>query len=44
MKKVNQEANVIVTFSEGWKERFTKAAYELWAECKEDDTQKVKTA
>lgn len=37
MAKQKRKINVIVTFSEGWQERFTKAAYELWLKCKMDE-------
>lgn len=37
MAKQKRKINVIVTFSEGWQERFTKAAYELWLKCKQDE-------
>ena len=34
MRKSKEKPNVIVTFTEGWQERFTKAAYELWLDCR----------
>jgi hypothetical protein len=43
MKKIKEQIEVIATFTEGWQERFTKAAYELWKECKENEN-KLKSA
>ena len=43
MPRQSQKINVVVTFSEGWQERFTKAAYELWLSCKSEEiTNKTK--
>jgi len=35
--KQKRKINVVVKFSEGWQERFTKAAFELWLKCKMDE-------
>jgi len=43
MKKQEEKIEVVATFTEGWQERFTKAAYELWKECNKNKD-KLKTA
>jgi hypothetical protein len=40
MEKKKSEIEVQVVFTEGWEERFTKAAYEYWIERKKDERKK----
>lgn len=38
--KDKRKIEVVVTFSKGWQERFTKAAYELYQEIEEEKRNK----
>jgi hypothetical protein len=40
MKKEKQKIEVEVKFTEGWQERFTKAAYELYLEVEDEKHKK----
>lgn len=44
MKNHKRKIEVVATFTDGWQERFTKAAYELWVECSETEYKKARIA
>ena len=42
--KEKKKIEIVATFSDGWQERFTIAAYELYLRAKEDENHQFKTA